>query len=308
MAVSGLLLGGFMLVHLAENLLLFRGEAAYNGWVELLLSNPVTRGLAERLHTDQQIRECIAWAKQLRAAIQKTYARLDQMKAQINQWIRDQLGQALEGKHHFIQQGSPGTSARPTVNGRTQEAAPPPQLPNKAQLLGKDGKFNDPELEARYQKYKKGKEQRGDLPRDREDWKKSSDHFHGDGQVARGNKFDETAGANYKYNQVHLENGKRLDSYVPPSNGKPGEIISRKATDFDTVKEDTFKGYLKEMDQKYSEGTLIRSNKYGVLDGNPLSGQKILEVPSSNLGAANRQQLENLAKQYNTIIRYTPEH
>ncbi len=42
MAVSGLLLGGFMLVHLAENLLLFRGEAAYNGWVELLLSNPVT--------------------------------------------------------------------------------------------------------------------------------------------------------------------------------------------------------------------------------------------------------------------------
>lgn len=42
MAASGLLLGGFMLVHLAENLLLFKGEAAYNGWVELLLSNPVT--------------------------------------------------------------------------------------------------------------------------------------------------------------------------------------------------------------------------------------------------------------------------
>ncbi len=42
MAVSGLLLGGFMLIHLAENLLLFKGEAAYNGWVDLLLSNPVT--------------------------------------------------------------------------------------------------------------------------------------------------------------------------------------------------------------------------------------------------------------------------
>lgn len=42
MAASGLLLGGFMLVHLAENLLLFKGEAAYNGWVDLLLSNPVT--------------------------------------------------------------------------------------------------------------------------------------------------------------------------------------------------------------------------------------------------------------------------
>lgn len=42
MAASGLLLGGFMVVHLAENLLLFKGEAAYNGWVDLLLSNPVT--------------------------------------------------------------------------------------------------------------------------------------------------------------------------------------------------------------------------------------------------------------------------
>lgn len=42
MAASGLLLGGFVLVHLAENLLLFKGEAAYNGWVDMLLANPVT--------------------------------------------------------------------------------------------------------------------------------------------------------------------------------------------------------------------------------------------------------------------------
>ena len=42
MAVSGLLLGVFMLIHLAENLLLFKGEVFYNGWVEFLLSNPVT--------------------------------------------------------------------------------------------------------------------------------------------------------------------------------------------------------------------------------------------------------------------------
>ncbi|HOI41595.1 MAG TPA: succinate dehydrogenase cytochrome b subunit [Elusimicrobiales bacterium] len=40
MAVTGLALGAFMLVHLAENLLLFYGEKAYNGWVDLLLSNP----------------------------------------------------------------------------------------------------------------------------------------------------------------------------------------------------------------------------------------------------------------------------
>lgn len=41
MAVSGLLLGGFMLVHLAGNILLLKGEAAYNGYVDILLSNPV---------------------------------------------------------------------------------------------------------------------------------------------------------------------------------------------------------------------------------------------------------------------------
>jgi hypothetical protein len=214
----------------------------------------------------------------------------------------------MEGKHHFIKQGSPGTPALPTVNARTQQATPPPQLPNKSQLLGKDGKFNDPELEARYQKYKQGKEQRGQTPRDREDWKQRSDHFNSNSQVARGNAFDKKAGAAYDYNQVHLENGKRLDSYVPPSNGKPGEIISRKATDFDNVDEKTFKGYLSEMDKKYSDGTTIRSNKYPELDGKTLSGQKILEVPSSNMGSANRQHLENLAARYNTIIRYTPEH
>lgn len=42
MAVSGLLLGIFMLLHLAQNLLLFKGEVVYNGWVEFLLSNPAT--------------------------------------------------------------------------------------------------------------------------------------------------------------------------------------------------------------------------------------------------------------------------
>jgi hypothetical protein len=272
-----------------------------------LLSNPFTRGLSERLHTDQHIRQCIAWARQVREALQKTYARLEQMKAQVNQWIREQLTQVIEGKHHFPKEGTPGTPAHPNVNLRKQEATPPPQLPQKPGLLGKDGKFKDPELEARYQKYKQGKEKLGKAPRDREDWKKQSDYFHSDSQVARGNAFDNKAGENYKYNQVHLENGKRLDSYVPPSNGKPGEIISRKATDFDEVSDKTFKGYLNEMDSKYAKDTVIRSNKYPDLDGKPLSGEKILEVPSSNLGSANRQRFEDLAKEHNVKIRYTPE-
>ena len=42
MALTGLSLGCFMLVHLAENLLLFKGEVAYNNWVDFLLTNPIT--------------------------------------------------------------------------------------------------------------------------------------------------------------------------------------------------------------------------------------------------------------------------
>ena len=51
--------------------------------------------------------------------------------------------------------------------------------------------------------------------------------------MARGNKFNETAknGLWYKYNEVHLENGKRLDSYDEIK----GEIVSRKATDLESI-------------------------------------------------------------------------
>ncbi|MBO0858557.1 MAG: hypothetical protein J2P21_08850 [Chloracidobacterium sp.] len=51
--------------------------------------------------------------------------------------------------------------------------------------------------------------------------------------MARGNEINKTAGANYPYNEVHLENGKRVDSYDPVN----GEIISRKATDFDAIED-----------------------------------------------------------------------
>lgn len=42
MATTGLALAFFMLIHLAENLLLFKGQEMYNGWVSFLLSNPIT--------------------------------------------------------------------------------------------------------------------------------------------------------------------------------------------------------------------------------------------------------------------------
>lgn len=41
MAVSGLMLSGFMLFHFAENLLLFKGQYAYDTYVEMLLGIPL---------------------------------------------------------------------------------------------------------------------------------------------------------------------------------------------------------------------------------------------------------------------------
>jgi len=41
MAVTGLMLGGFMLFHLGENMLLFKGEVAFNNWVDFLMANPL---------------------------------------------------------------------------------------------------------------------------------------------------------------------------------------------------------------------------------------------------------------------------
>ena len=121
----------------------------------------------------------------------------------------------------------------------------------------------------------------------------------------RGNHFNRKGRDNswYPYHEIHLENGKRLDSY----NQALGEIVSRKATDFDNIQASTFEGYLKEIDQKYSPGTKIRSNKYPSLDGELLQGNKILEVPESNMNSSKLAEFTALANQYNTEIRFKPE-
>ncbi|WP_110953610.1 hypothetical protein [Anaerosinus massiliensis] len=63
--------------------------------------------------------------------------------------------------------------------------------------------------------------------------------------MARGNAFNDKAVDQdwYKYNEVNLSNGKRLDSYDP----KKGEIVSRKATNLADVELSTFEAYLKEL-------------------------------------------------------------
>ncbi len=121
----------------------------------------------------------------------------------------------------------------------------------------------------------------------------------------RGNDFNRKARdeAWYDFNEVHLENGKRLDGY----DHDIGEIISRKATDFDNIQPATFEKYLQEIDSKYAPGTLIRSNKYPEIDGQVLHGTKIIEVPISNQSSTNLSTFQALAEHYNTTIRFRSE-
>ncbi len=131
-----------------------------------------------------------------------------------------------------------------------------------------------------------------------------------DSPLARGNAFNKKAVDNewYPYNEVHLGNGKRVDSYKPPANGNPGEIISRKATDLGDIKLSTFESYLNEMVSKYSPGTAINSPKYSpALDGQTLQGQMFLEIPASNQSLSNIQDYIDLANSKNITLRFKIE-
>ena len=113
----------------------------------------------------------------------------------------------------------------------------------------------------------------------------------------------------YSFNEVYLEAPKketkvagdspakhkyvRLDSYVPNK-----EIVSRKYTQLSEVSEETAIRYLKELEDKYSPGSIIAdvpSNNTGSnekifeLNGdNVLRGQMILEVPVQKKGIPRR--------------------
>lgn len=123
--------------------------------------------------------------------------------------------------------------------------------------------------------------------------------------MARGNKFNSTVRSRdiYDYHEVYLENGKRLDSYDPFTK----EIISRKATDLDMIDEKTYREYLKEMNKKYSVGTKIRSNAYPELDGKPLEGKLILEIPATNKNISDIERYKQIAKDYGIELRFMEE-
>ena len=182
---------------------------------------------------------------------------------------------------------------------------------NTEQKLLKNGKFIDDLLEADYQKYLTRKSKQGKTPKDRLEWKESRDYWLNDSPMARGNKFNKKAWKEnwYRYNEVTLENGKRLDSYTPPMNGVEGMIVSRKATNLEEIELSSFESYLKEMKNKYALGTKIRSNKYKKqLDGKILEGKQILEIPESNKNFSQLQEYIDFAKnKYNIEIRLRPE-
>ena len=86
-----------------------------------------------------------------------------------------------------------------------------------------------------------------------------------------------------------------------------GEIISRKATDLDKIQEETFRGYLQELQNKYSVGETIRSNKYPEIDGLKLEGKHILEIPDSNKHLPDIEKFKEIAKEYGVELRFTKE-
>jgi len=172
-------------------------------------------------------------------------------------------------------------------------------------LLTSAGKFKEQELENGYLTYIARKDKQGKPPRDRIDWKEAHDYWLYDSPMARGNTFNETARDNkwYLYNEVHLENGKRLDSYDPVK----GEIVSRKATDLEMIDVKTFEQYLKELRDKYPAGTKIRSDKYQEIDGQHLQGKQILEIPASNQTFEKIDEYKAIAKRYDVEIRFREE-
>jgi len=161
-------------------------------------------------------------------------------------------------------------------------------------------------LEESYLSYVARKHKQGKPPRDRIDWKEAHDYWLNDSPMARGNAFNKTASEKgwYPYNEIHLENGKRLDSYDPVK----GEIVSRKATDLEMIQMNTFERYLKELRDKYPSGTKIRSNTNRQIDGQELHGRQILEIPASNKTFDKIKEYEALARdKYGIELRYREE-
>lgn len=157
----------------------------------------------------------------------------------------------------------------------------------------------------RYEQYVQRKQRQNKTPRGFFDWKVVSDYYRNNSPMARGNRFDKKAVKEkwYDFHQVHLANGKRLDSYDVEKQC----IVSRKAIDLSKINLKTFERYLKEFHEKYKRGTVIRANKYQKIDGKTLEGNYYLEIPESNKDFPDLQKFINLAREYDVEIIFKPE-
>ena len=103
----------------------------------------------------------------------------------------------------------------------------------------------------------------------------------------RGNDFNKKGRLKYGDDFVEVvlkgvdgKAGKRLDTYLPPTDGIPGQIISRKATSLSEIQPSTFRNYLNELIIKYPNGAELNSSKFP--SGTTLDGNYKLEIPKSN--------------------------
>lgn len=188
---------------------------------------------------------------------------------------------------------------------------------NNAKLIFND-KFTEPKVELLYNDYQSRYTTRNKPIRTRLDWKRMYDHFMIDGPTARGNKFNKTAKESrwYRFDEIYLENKKRLDGYDLPKIDDStkqvltkGKIVSRKAIDLDIINEKIFKQYLNEFKTKYQVGTVIKTQKdgYELIFNKKLEGEFILEIPESNKTSANLAEFTRIANDSYVKIEFKPE-
>lgn len=99
----------------------------------------------------------------------------------------------------------------------------------------------------------------------------------------QGEAFNAANWRRYPHNEIYLENGKRLDSYRPPS-----EIVERKFRQYADLKDATT--LRKDVDlitRQYPPGTKIpdtpgNRQNFPELVGEPLMGKMVLEIPPQN--------------------------